>query len=257
MRAAACTALLILATITSGGAQAPAAPPQGDQPQAVFRSSTRLVVQNVYVKDKDGQPIQGLTAKDFVVFEDNQRQEIAFVEFQRIANEPVADVQATIPDPVRDAAAGVQRAVNVEISTPPTASVKYQNRRLLVLYFDQSSMPLTDQLRSYENARKFLDRQMASPTWVAVMSFRQPTSCACGRDFTDNRAMLREVLDGMQIGDDINGDGITCIRDSGGDAEFSVFNTDRHLSALQSAVNMYRALPESEDTHLLSGAVCG
>ena len=245
MRAAACTALLILATITSGGAQAPAAPPQGDQPQAVFRSSTRLVVQNVYVKDKDGQPIQGLTAKDFVVFEDNQRQEIAFVEFQRIANEPVADVQATIPDPVRDAAAGVQRAVNVEISTPPTASVKYQNRRLLVLYFDQSSMPLTDQLRSYENARKFLDRQMAVSDLVAVITFSNGI-LRVRQDFTDNRATLREVLDVLQVGDDLNGDGLPDTADSGGDSEFSVFNTDRQLSALQTAVGMLRGLSEQK-----------
>src|SRR5688572_19199094 len=82
------TALGLFAMIAIGRAQAPQPPPApqgaqapaGDQPQAVFRSSTRLVVQNVYVKDREGRPIEGLTDKDFVVFEDNQRQEIAFVE---------------------------------------------------------------------------------------------------------------------------------------------------------------------------------
>lgn len=237
--------IAVIVTLARLGAQAPTPPPQGDQPQAVFRGSTRLVVQNVYVKDKDGQPIQGLTAKDFVVFEDNQRQEIAFVEFQRIANEPVADVQAPTPDPVRDAAAGVQRAVNVEISTPPAASVKYQNRRLLVLYFDQSSMPLTDQLRSYENARRFLDRQMAVSDLVAVITFSNGI-LRVRQDFTDNRATLREVVDVLQVGDDLNGDGLPDTADSGGDSEFSVFNTDRQLSALQTAVGMLRGLSEQK-----------
>lgn len=237
--------IAIVLAVTRLGAQAPTPPPQGDQPQAVFRSSTRLVVQNVYVKDKDGQPIQGLTSKDFVVFEDNQRQEIAFVEFQRIANEPVTDVQAITPDPVRDAVAGVQRAVNVEISTPPAASVKYQNRRLLVLYFDQSSMPLTDQLRSYENARRFLDRQMAVSDLVAVITFSNGI-LRVRQDFTDNRATLREVVDVLQVGDDLNGDGLPDTADSGGDSEFSVFNTDRQLSALQTAVGMLRGLSEQK-----------
>ena len=55
-----------------------------DGPVATFRSSTRLIVQTVTVKDKDGKPIEGLTAKDFIVTEDGEPQEIAFVEYQRL-----------------------------------------------------------------------------------------------------------------------------------------------------------------------------
>ena len=243
MRIPAITAITLIVAITSGGAQAPSPPQGGDQqPQAVFKASTRLVVQNVSVKDKAGQPIEGLTAKDFVVFEENQRQEIAFVEFQRIANEPIVDV----PDPADPApAAGVQRAVNVEIATPPPGSIKYQNRRLIVLYFDQSSMPLADQLRSYENARRFLDGQMTMADLVSVITFAN-SILRVRQDFTDNRAALREVIDTLQIGDDLNGDGLPDTADSGGDAEFNVFNTDRQLSALQSAVGMFRGLAEQK-----------
>ena len=49
-----------------------------------FRTTTRLIVQTVTVKDKDGKPIEGLTAKDFVVTEDGEPQTISFVEFQRL-----------------------------------------------------------------------------------------------------------------------------------------------------------------------------
>src|SRR4029079_13861368 len=129
----------------------------------------------------------------------NQRQEIAFVEFQRIATDLAGDVPEPPPatDPARDAApgAGVQRDVNVEIATPPAGSIKYQNRRLLIMYFDQSSMPLADQLRSYEHARKFLDKQFTVADLVAVMSFANGI-LRVRHDFTDNRATLREVIDG-------------------------------------------------------------
>ncbi|HEY6509355.1 MAG TPA: hypothetical protein VIY56_15150, partial [Vicinamibacterales bacterium] len=42
------------------------------QPPPTFRSGTRLVVQTVTVKDRNGNPVEGLTARDFVVTEDGQ-----------------------------------------------------------------------------------------------------------------------------------------------------------------------------------------
>ena len=253
MRPIALTILGLVLAIAGGGAQAPAPQqpaPGGQQPAAVFRGSTRLVVQNVFVRDKEGRPIQGLTEKDFIVFEDNQRQEVAFVEYQRIANEPVTDALEPVPADAAPpaapdaAAAGVQRVVNLEIATPPAGSIKYQNRRLLVLYFDQSSMPLADQLRSYENARKFLDTQMTVADMVAIMSY-QNGILKVRHDFTSNRAALREVIDVLQVGDDLNADGLPD-DSAGGDAEFNVFNTDRQLSALQNAVGLLRGLPEQK-----------
>src|SRR3977135_4313939 len=59
-------------------------PPAPTPPVPTFRSGTRLIVQTVTVKDKDGKPIEGLTAKDFTVTEDGEPQTIRFVEFQRL-----------------------------------------------------------------------------------------------------------------------------------------------------------------------------
>ena len=42
-----------------------------------FRTGTRLIVTTVSVKDRNGSPIEGLTAKDFLVTEDGEPQEIA------------------------------------------------------------------------------------------------------------------------------------------------------------------------------------
>ena len=78
-------AIAIAALVVPGDAQQPQ--PQTQTPQATFRTTTRLIVQSVFVKDKDGKPIEGLTAKDFVITEDGQPQDIAFVEYQRLATE--------------------------------------------------------------------------------------------------------------------------------------------------------------------------
>ena len=72
--------------------------PQTQTPQATFRATTRLIVQSVFVKDKDGKPIEGLTAKDFVITEDGQPQDIACVEYQRLATDAAPpDPQAPVP----------------------------------------------------------------------------------------------------------------------------------------------------------------
>src|SRR5690242_14011099 len=55
--------------------------------QPTFRSGTKLIVQTVSVKDKDGKPVEGLTARDFVVTEDGEPQTVSFVEYQRLENE--------------------------------------------------------------------------------------------------------------------------------------------------------------------------
>src|SRR4029453_16242823 len=58
------------------------APPS--KPQTTFRASTHLIVHPVTVKDKQGRPVLGLTAKDFVVTENGVPQNIAFVEYEAI-----------------------------------------------------------------------------------------------------------------------------------------------------------------------------
>jgi hypothetical protein len=63
--------------------------------QPTFRSGTKLVIQTVSVKDQDGKPVEGLTARDFVVTEDGEAQTVSFVEYQRLDNEAPATTQAT------------------------------------------------------------------------------------------------------------------------------------------------------------------
>src|SRR5262245_13584274 len=167
-------------------------------PQATFRSTVRLIVQSVSVKDKKGKPVEGLTAKDFVITEDGQPQDIAFVEYQRLATEApaqAADPQAPVPLTAKPAttATTVAPAVQTQISSPPSGDIRYQDKRLVVLYFDGSSMPPADSIRAYTNALKFINTQMTRSDLVAIMAF-QNGAVSVKNDFTDDKEKLREMI---------------------------------------------------------------
>ena len=81
---------------------------------------------------------------------------------------------------------------------------------------------------------------------VAIVTF-QRGAVRVRQDFTDNRALLREAMQALIFGDDQDGDGLpdplpgTAFGQN--DGEFNIFNTDRQLAALQTAVTMLRPIP--------------
>jgi VWFA-related protein len=232
------------------------------QPAATFRSTTRLIVQTVTVKDKDGNPVEGLTAKDFIVTEDGEPQSVSFAEFQRLPTVSVSNSgQVTIGDadvaplppvtrPAAAAAGTVTPTTDARIATSAPGDIRYRNRRLLVLYFDLTSLPPQDLLRAYNAARKYINTQMTPADLVAVMGF-QGGGVRVKQDFTDDKAQLLDVVQNLVFGEDKDGDGIPDTLEEGtafgqDDAEFAILNTDRQLSALQTAVGMLRPLPDQK-----------
>jgi VWFA-related protein len=242
--AATLLALALVVPLTAQQPQPPAPP--------VFRSGAQLTVETVTVKDKSGKPIEGLTAKDFSITEDGVPQTISFVEFQRVPS-PSDPVQAA--DAVPAAAAAVAAPPRPpeeqhQISPSAPGDIRYRDRRLLVLYFDLSAMPPNDLVRAYGAGQKFIATQMTAQDLVAIMTF-QGGAVKVKHDFTGDRAQLQEVFETLIYGDDKDGDGISDATDTGtafgqDDAEFNILNTDRQLSALQTAATMLRSLPEQK-----------
>jgi VWFA-related protein len=251
----------LIAALGSGVAaqQAAQSPPATQAPQATFRTSTRLIVRNVTVKDKSGKVIEGLTAKDFTVTEDGEPQDIAFVEFQRMT--PAAPSAAAGAAAAATAPADTQplpsvvppvppQGVAPTIAAPKSGGITYQDRRLLVFYFDTASMGQADLLRAYSNAQKYVTSQMSKADLVALMEYKGG-AVRIRQDFTDDRARLREVLTIMMYGEDLDGDGIPDNTELGtafgqDDAEFNIFNTDRQLAALQTAIGYLKPLAEQK-----------
>ena len=77
--------VLVMAGAFAGAQQIGQNKPAGAGDNFTLTVKVQLVVEAVVVKDKDGKPIQGLTAKDFALTEDGAPQSISFCEHQALA----------------------------------------------------------------------------------------------------------------------------------------------------------------------------
>lgn len=214
---------------------------------------SQLVVESVIAKDKDGKFIPGLTAKDFTLTEDGAAQTIRFCEHEQL---PITAAPLG-PAPGGEELKLYKRLARTQITPESTQSAassgRYKNRRLLALYFDMSAMRPADQLRALAAAEKFLRTQMTPVDLVSILRY-QGGSVDVLQDFTADRNKLLSILQTLVIGE---GQGsIETIDDASSadtgaafgqdDSEFNVFNTDRQLSALQTAARMLGQLNEKK-----------
>jgi len=213
-------------------------------------AKSQLVVETVVVKDKEGKFIPGLSAKDFTVTEDGTAQTIRFCEHQDLAAE-----QAPVPAAARgtEQIKIYKKLSRTQLAPEAPENSRYKNRRLLALYFDMSAMRPPDQLRALSAAEKFLRAEMTTVDLVAILRY-QGGSVDILQDFTADRNKLLSILETMIVGE---GQGsVETIDDASSadtgaafgqdDTEFNVFNTDRQLSALQTASKMLSQLQEKK-----------
>jgi VWFA-related protein len=248
------TAFVALVALLIARVAAQQAPPA--QTGATFRATTRLVVQTVTVKDKDGHTIEGLTPSDFVVTEDGEPQTVSFAEFQRLpapstsGSVTAADESPQSPVAPRAPSAAVPPTTNATITGYAPGDERYRNRRLLVLYFDLTSMSSQDLLRAYNAARKYITTNMTPADLIAVIVF-EGAGVRVKQNFTDARDQLLDVLQALAFAKDADASGMPNTLEEGtafgqDDAEFAILNTDRQLSALQTAVEMLRPMPDQK-----------
>src|SRR5579862_3925077 len=247
---------------------APAAKQNTAQPASKktfsFSTNVQLVVVDVFVKDKDGNPVPNLKAADFTVAEDGKAQEVKVCEFQELKNEPLASeaAPALVERPKEEAKKEetkpavpekVTAVTTTQIAPAQPGEIKYKDKRLMVLFFDMTSMPIQDQIRAQDAALKFLKTQITASDLVAVMDFAGG-DIKVVEDFTSDRDRLGKDIKSLTVGEG-QGFGITDSSDaaadtgaafSADDSEFNIFNTDRQLAALETAVTMLGSLPEKK-----------
>ena len=239
------TTLILLFLLPLGAQQQPAAPPANDG-VVKFTTNTQLVVETVIVKDKNGKPIEGLTARDFVITEDGAPQTIQFCEFQKLDAPPDA---TPVPAPATPAPA-VTRG---QIMPEPPGDIRYRDKRMLAIYFDMTSMPVPDQIRALNSATKFIKSQMKPADMMSLMVY-SGAAVKILNDFTSDKLELLKSIDTLVVGDgqgfdenaadDSTADSGTAFGQD--DSEFNIFNTDRQLAALQTAVKMLGTLNEKK-----------
>ena len=244
--------LLLVATLAGASARAQVVGSNvkpGSDGTYTISTGTKLVIEAVSVKDKAGKSITGLTAKDFTVTEDGIAQKVTFLEYQELPTGPP-------PTPVKAPPENVQVYNRLAISqiAPETAGkVRYKDRRLISMYFDLTAMPPGDQVRALEAAQKFIRTQMTSVDLVSIMRYGG-SSVDVLQDFTDDHDKLLSILATLIVGENQQSEDTTndaASADTGAafgqdSGEFNLFNTDRQLSALQTAAKMLGRLSEKK-----------
>ncbi len=150
-------------------AQQPAA---SDNP-AVFRSETRLVLVDTVVTDKHGNYLRDLEQKDFRVWEDGKEQALTSFSYE-------------------------------ENTGSPTNS----KPRYMVLFFDNSTMDMGDQIKARDAAAKFIDANAGPDRLIAIADFGGTVHIS--QNFTSDASRLNQlvaVLKGSAVSP--NGDPVT------------------------------------------------
>jgi VWFA-related protein len=222
----------------------------GESETFTLSVKSQLVVETVVVKDKQGKFIPGLTAKDFTLTEDGVPQTIRFCEHQDLAaNSSLLPASTSGTEELTL----YKQLTHTQIAPETLENDRYKNRRLLALYFDMTAMRPADQLRALTAAEQFLRTQMTTADLVSILRY-QGGSVDILQDFTADRNKLLSILQTLIIGE---GQGSAETVDDASsadtgtafgqdDSEFNVFNTDRQLSALQTAAKMLGQLNEKK-----------
>ena len=228
--------ILILCALAVGAQQQP----------ATFRTNTNLVVVNVTVRDKSGKLIENLTKEDFTILEDDKPQVMSVFQKEQLSSDPLPSVA---PQQLKTRTPAPATPSPTEAASRPSL----KDRRLLAFFFDMSAMQPAEQIRAKEAALKFLDEQMTSADLVTVLTFSNRLRVV--EDFTDDRERLRAAINSFRIGEssDLAVDGLTGADDTddsgaftADDTEFNIFNTDRKLSALETAAKQLGAFSEKK-----------
>jgi VWFA-related protein len=211
---------------------------------------SNLVVEAVTVKDKQGHFVHGLTAEDFVLTENGAPQTIRYCEHQDLTEtaKPLPPAGTSNEDITI-----YNRLARSKIASESIDKERYKDRRLMAFYFDMTSLPPADQMRALSAAEQFVRTQMTTADMIAILRY-EGASVDILQDFTSDRNRLLSILETMVVGEgqgseDTTDDSSTA--DTGAafgqdDSEFNVFNTDRQLSALQTAAQMLGLVNEKK-----------
>jgi VWFA-related protein len=230
-------------------ARAPASQELAPNQTPAIRASSDLVRIDVEVTDKSGKPVKSLTPEQFTITENGKQQKISIFTFQDIEKMETAKSDDTKPI-----------AVAIDSPNDPAAteaiSDQVRDRRMLVLFFDLTSMQTDDIARAHDAALKFVQKQMTSADLVSIVVYA--ARLTVWADFTNDRAKLEKAVARLtpdvasQLADlsyaaaqngEYDVQQYTGAAYTADETEFNAFNTDQKLLAVQGLVNVLAAIP--------------
>ena len=232
------TVMALLLSLMPLRAQQPAVGQQqqdGSPSTFTLKVSTDIVLTNVIVRDrKTGAVIKDLKPTDFTIFENNKPQRVTSFDYQNVDDAAVLNEKAgTVTG------ATLASLLNNDFASDPK---QLRDHRLMVFFFDLSSMQPEDVDRAVDSATDFVNKKMQPADLVALISL--DTGLKMDQDFTaDKTALLRGLHKyGGTEGTGFTAGGTTGSTDgtaddgssfAADDSEYAALNTDRELYAIQ------------------------
>ncbi len=240
--------------------QAPPPPPQepARRGEAVIRATADLVLIDVQVTDRDTKPIRGLKPEHFTILEDDKAQKLSHFDYFDIEKVETAGVTDAAPVVVPLGA----------IAAPEQVRQAVRDRRLVVLFFDMTSMQPEELQRATDAGQKYIREQMSPADLVAVVAFSNRLGVVA--PFTNDREGLLAAVARLRPGKDSQlasqGTGAAAAGEeaatedtgaafSADETEFNIFNTDRKLAALEAVSEMLRGIPGKKSVVHFTGGI--
>src|SRR5262245_22448470 len=233
--------------------------------QFTLKTSTEVVLVNVTVRDKNDNPIKNLKAQDFTIIEDGKKQDIISLDAEN--TDSVVSAETPQLELLTKLSAPANKAATPAPAVTPTDVSELKDRRLIILFFDLSSMQPEEVERAAKSALDYADKQMAPADLVSVVTLSN--TLKVDLDFTSDKESLKTVMNQFNTGTNEGlGDGAAA--DPNADAtdtsdasnaftpdetEYNIFNTDRKLQALVSLADDLRAIPQKKSVIYFSGGI--
>jgi VWFA-related protein len=224
-------------------------------PQGGFtlKVNSDLVLTNVVVRDaKTGELVRGLTRNDFSVYENGKEQKVDTFDFESV------DMAMPLSEATVSGLASGLSGQKAVVAKPE----ELRNHRLIVMFFDLTSMQPEDLDRSVEAAQLFLKTKMQPADLVALVSLDE--TLKVDQDFTaDKQALINEVAvyngtegEGFAQGATAN---TNQVEDTTGytpdESEYNDLNTDRELFALKAVAQSLAKIGEKKSLLYFSGGI--
>ena len=226
-----------------------------DAPEGyVFKVNDELVLTNVVARDaKTGELVRGLKQSDFSVYENGKQERISTFDFETVEMATPLN-EATI--------SGLAVGSSANKAAVVARPEDLRNHRLIVMFFDLTSMQPEDLDRSVAAAQEFLRNKMQPADLVALVSLGN--TLKTDQDFTaDKQALIKEVA--VYNGTEGQGfaEGATAntnqTEDASGytpdESEYNDLNTDRELFALKAVAKSLEKITEKKSLLYFSGGI--
>jgi len=263
MRRAIAAVLLAGMVVTPAGVPLAAVGQQADVAGIqVLTTYVDRVLTNVVVRDKKtGAVIKGLKGSDFTIAEDKKPQTITTFDYQNVDEAVTLAENSTVSGVTTTKTKSIADLVNNDFAAKPT---ELKDHRLIVLFFDLSSMQPEDVTRAVDSAKDYINGHMQPADMVAAVSL--VSGLSMDQDFTSNKDALLKAVSKY---DGTEGSGFDAGSEGGGtdgssddsssfvadDSEFNSLNTDRQLYAIRTVCKSIEKLEQKKSMLYFSGGL--